>query len=110
MIWIASLVHVTALLAGLVLLHKFGDLFQSGTFSLKGLDIVEAIYLTVCGSTLLCPVAIYDIVMTALEKSVITDTTMAYLAGSGFAFTAFHLIGYKTMEQVNNDRVRWRVL
>ena len=102
--------HLIALWLGLLMLHKFGDLFQTGHVPIKNVDIVELTYLTVCGSTLLCPVAIYDLLLTVLNKSAITNATLAYLAGSGVAFTAFHLIGYKTMEQVKDDRVRWGVL
>lgn len=110
MIELSFIFHAAALIMGMLMLHRFGELFQSGRISLRKLDIVEAIYLTVCGSTLLCPVAIYDLLLTIAGKSVITETTMAYMAVSGMAFTAFHLIGYKTMEQVEHDRRRWRIV
>lgn len=110
MIELAFIFHAAALIMGMLMLHRFGELFQSGRISLRKLDIVEAIYLTVCGSTLLCPVAIYDLLLTIAGKSVITETKLAYLVASGSVFTAFHLIGYKTMEQVEHDRRRWRIV
>lgn len=107
---IAMAAHLMALWLGLLMLHKFGDLFQTGHAPFKNFDIVEMTYLTVCGSTLLCPVAIYDLLLTAMDKSAINVATLAYMAGSGVVLTGFHLISYKTMEQVQHDGCRWRVL
>lgn len=102
--------HLIALTLGLLMLHKFGDLFQTGHAPNMNFDIVEMIYLTVCGSTLLCPVAIYDLLLTAMDKSAINGSTLAYMVGSGVIFSGFHLISYKTMEQVQHDGIRWRIL
>lgn len=105
----AMAAHLIALMLGLLMLHKFGELFQTGHAPNMNFDIVEMTYLTVCGSTLLCPVAIYDLLLTALNKSAINVATLAYMAGSGVIFAAFHLISYKTMKQVQHDGCRWRV-
>ena len=108
--WIGIFTHLCAFASGLILLHRFGHLFQTGRCPLLRVDIVEAIYLAICASTLLCPIAIYDLLMTAAQKSAITWQTLAYLMASGAVFTVFHLISYKTMERVEHDGRRWRVV